>query len=373
MGQKEIPDHLGKILAAMKAIPPPNPARQAAARQVFLAQAAQLRAQAVSERRPARPIRQNNLVREKGFTMTALTRVIAALVLLSGLGTGTALAADTSVPGQFLYPLDLALEDVQRMLAFSPAAQARLSLQLAIERISELIELARSGQTIGESELTRLQTQLQVVLQDVSQLQQQDMIRLLTKLRDVLRERASQMEQFGFVEGAAILNQFHQQAQNGIDDPAGFQQQYRFGVGWQGGNQVEAPQFEATDEATLEPEDDSVDADTPEPDRDRDRDQDRDRDRDRDQDRERDRDQDCQPGTANCPNPASPTPAGSFGQGGNPNSGSHNGPGYDDSCQDDGSDDGHDDGGGDGSEDGYDDSCQDDGSDDGYDDGEDGD
>lgn len=238
--------------------------------------------------------------------MTTLARALITLVLLSGLGTGTALAADASVPGQFLHPLDLTIENVQQALAFSPAARAQLSLRIAAERADELMALARSGQAIEQGDLLRLQTQLQTTLQDMSQLQQQDMLRLLTQLRDMAGDQAGQMEQLRLNEGAAIMEQFRQQAQNGIDDPAGFQEQHRHGAGWQ--SEAGTPEPEATEttepagEATQEPDATT----TLEPARDQ----------DRQQDRDRDQDQTCQPGSVNCPNVTPPAPGGPSGQGG---------------------------------------------------------
>jgi hypothetical protein len=41
------------------------------------------------------------------------------------------------------------------------------------------------------------------------------------------------MQSEGFAQGEAAMNRVHEQAQQGIDDPAGFREQNRNGQGWE--------------------------------------------------------------------------------------------------------------------------------------------
>jgi hypothetical protein len=285
MKHDRLPERMEKALNTLQQdIPGPNPARQAAARRAFLAEARRLRQQQpVSGREAIRHIGwvHNLILKKESFAMTTLLRASALIGLLSVLVVGTALAADASLPGQLLYPVDLTVEQVGLALARTPEARADLSLELATERTDELIALAEEGTTPDQAGLDRLQVQLQECLATATQLQQQDRIQLLTQLRDMAQQQASEFEELGRHQEATIMIRTREQAQLGIDDPVGFQARQRDGLGWQEEEPVEEP--EPTEEATDEPALESVDeANGP--------------DRDRDQDQL----QDCEPGTGDC-------------------------------------------------------------------------
>lgn len=235
MKHKELPEVVDEVLSAMKDIPGPNPARQAADRRTFLTQARLLRQQQAVSRRDAARHRgwRKRLLSKEAILMTPLAKAMIIALLISGLTTGTALAADASLPNQMLYPLDLAIEQVQQGLAFTSNAQARLSLQIATERSDEVIALVGAGEPPDQANLERLQTQLEHCLRAASQLEEPQMLRVLTQLRDMAQNRSSLMQMLGLPDGAAIMTRFRDQAQNAIDDPQGFQLHYREGWGWQ--------------------------------------------------------------------------------------------------------------------------------------------
>lgn len=70
--------------------------------------------------------------------------VIAAVVSLMA-GGGVVYAADAAVPGDFLYSLDRAVEEVRVDLARDPEAAFRLQLRFAEERLEEAGELYAAG------------------------------------------------------------------------------------------------------------------------------------------------------------------------------------------------------------------------------------
>ncbi|MBN1120571.1 MAG: hypothetical protein JXJ17_05795, partial [Anaerolineae bacterium] len=123
-----------------------DPSRQAAIKQQFLAEARQIRQQAVSRRQTIRPnIKRQFLFGGGWLRMSTVGKILLALTLFGSSVTGTAFAADASAPGQTLYPVDQAMEQIQTALAASPQAQARLGLQLASERAGEVGKLAKKG------------------------------------------------------------------------------------------------------------------------------------------------------------------------------------------------------------------------------------
>jgi hypothetical protein len=72
--------------------------------------------------------------------------VAAALFLVVLLaGSGTVAAASSSMPGDTLYPLKLATENVRMSMNRSNMGKARLHVALADKRIGEIVYLARKG------------------------------------------------------------------------------------------------------------------------------------------------------------------------------------------------------------------------------------
>jgi len=120
-----------KILRELAASPAPHPLKEAAARRRMLAHAARLRLAAAGAR-PALP--------RRAFVLRS---VIAACLVLLALGalTGAAAAADRSVPGDPLYPLDLSLERLALSLASRPTDKVALILDSAAERLQEFEQL----------------------------------------------------------------------------------------------------------------------------------------------------------------------------------------------------------------------------------------
>jgi hypothetical protein len=68
--------------------------------------------------------------------------IVAGVLLVGG---GVAYASDSAVPGDFLYPVDLAVESVQRTLTTDPVAEAELETDILAERVAELEEVSEDG------------------------------------------------------------------------------------------------------------------------------------------------------------------------------------------------------------------------------------
>ena len=73
--------------------------------------------------------------------------VIGALVLtlFSGSTVAVAQAADGSIPGDLLYPLDTALGSIRRTITTNPGARVELELIIAQERLDEAQQLEDEG------------------------------------------------------------------------------------------------------------------------------------------------------------------------------------------------------------------------------------
>jgi uncharacterized membrane protein YgcG len=236
MESETIPEDLKKAIHAMEqGIPGPNPIRQAAARQAFLAEARRLRQQqAVSGQSARRHTGWKTLLwpKKENSLMATLAKAMVIMVVATGLVTGTALAADDSLPGEPLYPADLALEQAQLALTVGSHAQAQLRLKLVEERADELLALAEAGKTPDEASQYRLQEQLNLTLETLAQVQEQQRTQLMTQFRDQVDAEAAEFEALNMAETAGLLVQTREMAQLGIDDPAGFENRMRSGMGW---------------------------------------------------------------------------------------------------------------------------------------------
>ncbi len=82
-----------------------------------------------------------------------LQLIIALVLALTATTGGLAYAADDALPGQPLYGLDRAVEQLQLLITNDPQAEMALRLQLAEERLEEAQQLAERGQMEAVAEL----------------------------------------------------------------------------------------------------------------------------------------------------------------------------------------------------------------------------
>jgi hypothetical protein len=131
-------DDILRLLADENEIPAPDPLRKASARQNYLLHASRLRAGRG---------RSSNLASQSIFAGLRMAfRVMTVVVLVvSGLLAGTIYAAADSLPGDFLYPLNLQVEEAQLGLAREPDRAARLALSFADKRLNEIELLVAAG------------------------------------------------------------------------------------------------------------------------------------------------------------------------------------------------------------------------------------
>lgn len=167
--------------------------------------------------------------------MSAFTTILLILVMIFGGGGATAVAAQSSQPDQALYPVKLFTEDFRLMMAGDAPARLALLLEFTQTRAEEISALANQGAEIPEAVQTRYQAQVEQMIQlalgmngDLAdqtlerlRTQQTTMLELHTgtgapdgdqavlRIREMLRERISWLE-----DGAVIpLQQRNQQQQ----------------------------------------------------------------------------------------------------------------------------------------------------------------
>ena len=90
-----------------------------------------------------------------------MTSLVLALLLTGG---SLAALAGGSMPGESLYPVKLAVEQVLLTLSTSPLAKAKMFAELADKRVTEIIYLAQRGEVRQVEEVTRrLDTHLKMI------------------------------------------------------------------------------------------------------------------------------------------------------------------------------------------------------------------
>jgi len=147
-------DAARRALESLREIAPADPVRREASRRAFLAEAAQIRRRrGVSPALlPPRGRRRGTGIRlfdppvlapRRYAAATSLILVaVAALVLVSG---GTLFVANAAAPGDALYGVDLAAEDVRLALAPGAAMRASILLSRTQERLEEVQALLNAG------------------------------------------------------------------------------------------------------------------------------------------------------------------------------------------------------------------------------------
>jgi hypothetical protein len=170
--------------------PEPPPGGLTVGRAQLLAEAAQYRERAVSS--PVHPRKQRA---GRRFLLKFATALLATIIALASVSTGVAWAAKDSLPGETLYPVKLASEDLQLSLASDPATKVGLSLQFAAQRAEEIQAMVQDGQPIPESVVNRMQNHYERALQQAVAASPEETPGLLERVSQQTQTQAQFMEQ----------------------------------------------------------------------------------------------------------------------------------------------------------------------------------
>lgn len=220
---------LQAALAAARhhALVAPPPGGLAAGRARFLAEADR-------QRRAAAPIPKKRKERPMGLRWMTRWAVIALIAVIATMaaGGGVAAAAADSLPGTWLYPVKLAVEDVRLEFTAGPTAQAELALRLADERLAEMEALAQNGQPIPAQVSLRMERHLQRALEVAAQAPEPQMLALLAQIAERtqtqlqalerVRSMAPQAAQEGLEHAWQVCQQNHNAAAQALEDPETF-------------------------------------------------------------------------------------------------------------------------------------------------------
>jgi len=167
---------------------------------------------------------------------TISTWIVIVAMLFGGTGA-TALAAQASLPMDFLYPVKTFGEETY--LAFTPGSQARVELlsRYAERRMEEALKMLAKGRPLDDEWTTRWQEQFNLRLQAVALLDEPAMIRALEQTRLRLRFQGGRLQAAqtnrpddpgGTLEHLrARLRQQQKLVDGALDDPAAFRLRWR--------------------------------------------------------------------------------------------------------------------------------------------------
>ena len=297
--------------------------------------------EAAARQRERAPATQKSTLRKETrpkMKLLLATRLISAIMVAvigtAAVGGGATLAASDSLPGDVLYPVKLAGEDLRLSLASNPEAQVGLALQFSDERIAEIEAMVKRGEELPETVVARMKRHVFRAMNQAAWTSEEEMPGLLKRIAERTQAQAQTLEQLRAssqeqnqvqLENAQrVCQRAQEEATAGLGDPQTFRSRYQHrenmpedvtppepptrepqngeqgpgpqGPGGPNQDQEGSPQGEP--QGDHDQEHDRDQEDEPQQDRDRDRDRDREdepqQDQDRDQDRDRDREDEPQ-------------------------------------------------------------------------------
>lgn len=192
MNHDEIDNEVSTRLEEIKSVPPRDIAMAMRGRANFLNEAMKLEP-TVSARGFLRHIRWIPFEKEK-FAMNILVSIIVVAGLLFG-GGATVSAAQDDLPGQPLYAVKTASEDISLQFRNTPEEKVARLMELAQIRIQEMTALTETGQTPPEAVAARLEQHIQMALQTCAKMEDAALDQTLLQIRDQLRQQDRDMEQ----------------------------------------------------------------------------------------------------------------------------------------------------------------------------------
>lgn len=193
----ETDPELMDYLQQLQPVPERNPQQTARARAAFLQEADQLSSQGISGSDNQR----HNMWKEKiqsafqfkrkenNHMFGTFTTLLIVLGMVFSGGGVTVAAAQGSLPDQTLYPVKMFTEDLLTNMTTDPKDQVNLILQYASRRADELQTMIDAGETLPDSVLVRLQSQIELALKIAANQPAETGNQLMEKIRERLQEQ----------------------------------------------------------------------------------------------------------------------------------------------------------------------------------------
>jgi uncharacterized membrane protein YgcG len=215
---------------------PEPPSGLSAGRERLLATADQQRARAQATAISTQKERIQHKM--KLILATRLVSAILAVVIgTTAVGGGAVWAASDSLPGDFIYPVKLTVENLRMDLARTPEAQVDLALQFAEERATEIQAMVKTGLPVSEQVTARMEQHFQHALRQAAWAPENEMPGLLTQIAqraqtqtqvlERVRAMAPEEAQEGLKHAQQICQREHEAAMAALGDPQTFRSRYQ--------------------------------------------------------------------------------------------------------------------------------------------------
>jgi len=195
----------------------------------------------------------NELQKERTVMKTVLVRILVISCIFFSLTTGALAFSMNSLPDSPLYDAKLAFENVSLSLISDPAKLANKHMELAQNRLKEMVQQANQGETPDGGTQQHLQQHLMFALHYAAQLQAGEMQGVLNQFQIQAQNQVQALAQVqaqngGKAEGpiglaTQLMYQFMYQLEYGLGNAQAFKKHY------QGGTDVASLEF-------IEPEND---------------------------------------------------------------------------------------------------------------------
>jgi hypothetical protein len=179
-------DEFGKqILSPLKSTPPIDPQVAAGEKTRFLILAENLRKGFITNNRVLEKEQKVGLPSMLGRIQPMLRGLVAILIaLIVLLGSSlTVYAAQSSLPGEALYPVKSLSENIHLSLTRSPHARLELILKFSQRRVGEISQLLAKGESIPSQVSESFQDELENALQIAMQMDDIQMLKALEKIK----------------------------------------------------------------------------------------------------------------------------------------------------------------------------------------------
>lgn len=231
MNKNEINPYLKKQLESLGEVPDRDLRQSNTGREMFLAEAKEVKAQQTQQFRAAQK-------RRKTIHRISLVRKLAGvfavlLIALTSLG-GTVYAAQSSLPDDLLYPVKTLTEDIQIGLETDPEDQLDLYASFTNRRLEEIQAQINAGEEVSDKALDRLEQQTEKMLQQAARVGEKGLEKALLQVQQNLQKQNQLMEQLGkqtpgggapdLVKAQEKNRERLELVENGLNEPQGFQE-----------------------------------------------------------------------------------------------------------------------------------------------------
>lgn len=177
-------------------------------------------------------------IKEHNKMLSTLTAIFLAIIVVFGGSGATALAAQTSLPDDVLYPVKTFTEDLRLDITVDPVEKVDLLGEYTNRRVDEIASLVSKGLEIPEEAIIRYVYQMDLLLGYTANLEGDEVTETLKKVQVWIhdRDRVMDMTMKGMPETVDprletlrhMLMAQNRVVEEGLETPLEFQQQFQY-------------------------------------------------------------------------------------------------------------------------------------------------